>query len=192
MPETIRDLDDPRFTEMFTSFTDSAWRLEGLDFYDVGYEREAFDAFLEGDTSLIAESMRPWIEGVVKPAVADDRYIGRVHIIERTVDTLGRLALNDYLRFELECYKHTKAAGEDIRIAWVEPGKWPKKIDKIAKNDDDFWLFDVHTDHARVMKMFYTADGKFEKAVISNNASVVRQAHQVARIAERYSKPFNP
>lgn len=189
MLEEIDSLEDSRFTNLFTSFTDSAWRLETLDCYDVGYEREAFDHFLEGDTSLIADSMRSWIDEVIAPAVADDRYIGRVHVVERTVDEAGKLVLSDYLRFEFECYKHTKAAGEDIRIAWAEPGKWPKNV---GENGDDFWLFDAHTDHAKVMKMFYTADGAFEKAVISDGVGVVRQAHRAAKVAERASKPFYP
>ena len=112
---------------------------------------------------------------VIKPTIAKDNYIGRVHIIERTVDDAGNLALNDYLRFEFERYKRHKAAGEDIRIAWTEPDTWPRGV---GKKGEDFWLFDAHTDHARVAKMVYTPEGQFEKAVVTNAVGINRRAHE--------------
>lgn len=189
MLETIHDLNDPAFSALFTSFTESAWRLETLPVYDVGYEREAFAAFLDGDKGPIYDAPNSWVDEVIEPAAAADRYIGRVHIVERTVDDMGNLALNDYLRFEFECYKRSRAAGEDIRIAWTEPGTWPGRV---GKKGEDFWLFDAHTDHARVAQMVYTPEGQFEKAVLTDGVRAVREAHQVARAAQRASKPFYP
>lgn len=185
----IDSLNDHTFTSLFTSFTDSAWRLETLDVYDVEYERQAFTAFMEGDTSLIHDRPSAWIDDVITPAVEDGKYIGRVHIIERHTDEDGRLALSDYLRFEFEWYKRNKSAGDDIRIAWAEPGTWPKRV---GKKGEDFWLFDAHTDHAHVAQMVYTAEGQFEKAVLTDGVRAVREAHQVARAAQRVSKPFYP
>lgn len=189
MFEEIDDLDDPRFAMQFTSFTDSAWRLETLDSYAVAYEQDAYDAFLDGDASRIGDAARPWIEHVIAPAVAADRYIGRVHVIERVTDAAGEVALSDYLRFEFEFYQHTKAAGEDIRIAWTEPGTWPPDV---WMPGSDFWLFDAHTADARLMEMHYTPDGAFRKAVITDHPEIVDRAHRCSRAAQAASKPFYP
>jgi hypothetical protein len=187
--EEITSLDDERFMKPFTSFTDSAWRLETLDYYDVGYEQEAYAAFLAGDLSLIHDSPSPWIDQVITPAVDEGRYIGRVHVIERVTDADGKLALSDYLRFEFEWYKRNKAAGDDIRIAWAEPGKWPRNV---WKQGCDFWLFDAHTDHAKLMEMHYTETGEFRVAVLSDNREHVKRAHRCAKAAQVASKPFYP
>lgn len=187
MLETIDDLNDPRFMVPFTSFTDSAWRLETLDVYDVGYERAAFDRFLVGDLTPITDSPSSWIDEVIAPAVANGRYIGRVHVVERTTDDRGDIRLNDYLRFEFEWYRRHQSAGDDIRLLWTEPGAWPSHI---GAKGDDFWLFDAHTDHTTVMAMYYTPDGKFDKAVLTDDVHAVRSAHQRARAAQQAATPF--
>lgn len=185
----ITSLDDPRFHKYFTSFTDSAWRLETLPVYDVGYEREAFEAFLKGDSSLIHDRPSTWINEVITPAVEADRDIGRVHVVERTTDDDGKLALGDYLRFEFEWYKRNKAAGEDIRIAWVEPGQWIKYV---RKRRHDYWVFDEDTDHAQLMEMHYDDDGSFIKAVVTHDVRQVKAARKGKRAAMRAAKRFYP
>lgn len=189
MLEEIDSLDDERFTEQFKVFTDSAWRLETLDSYSVAYEEEAFSAFLMGDLSLIHDGPSTWIDEVITPAVEDGRYVGRVHVIERFTDEDGKLALSDYLRFEFEWYKRNKAAGDDIRIAWVDPGKWPHDV---WGKGADFWLFDAHTDHGRLMEMHYTPEGEFRKAVLTDDPEHVARAHRCAKYAKFASKPFYP
>lgn len=185
----IHDLDDPQFQEYFTSYTDTAWRLETLPVYDVQYEREAFEAFLNGDTSLIHDRPSTWIDEVIAPAVKADKDIGRVHVIERHTDEDGKLALGNYLRFEFEWYKRNRAAGEDIRIAWVEPGDWIRHVRKMGH---DFWLFDEDTDHGKLMEMHYDPDGAFIKAVVTHDRRQVKAAKKVKRAALRAAKRFYP
>lgn len=189
MTEEIDSLDDERFTEQFTSFTDSAWRLETLDSYSVAYEEAPYERFLAGYRGDELGLSNAWIEDVIAPAVADGRYIGRVHVIERHTDTDAKLALSDYLRFEFESYKRHKAAGEDIRIAWVEPGTW---VSDVWGRGHDFWLFDPHTDHGRLMEMHYHPDGTFRKAILTDNPDHVERAHRCAKAAHKVSKPFYP
>lgn len=189
MIEEIDDLNDERFRKLFTSFTDSAWRLETLPVYDVAYERQAFTAFMEGDSSLIHDRPSAWIDDVITPAVEAGKYIGRVHVVERHTDEDGKLALGDYLHFEFEYYKRHKGAGEDIRIAWVEPGKWPKNV---WMQGCDFWLFDAHTDHPKLVEMHYYEDGAFRKAVIDDTPGHINRAHHCAKAAKLASKPFYP
>lgn len=189
MAEEFDSLDDERFTKLFTTFTDSAWRLETLDSYSVAYEEEAYLAFLQGDLSLIHDRPSTWIDEVITPAVENGRYIGRVHVVERHTDADGRLALSDYLRFEFEWYKRNRAAGDDIRIAWVDPGKWPRDV---WMKGCDFWLFDIHTDDAVLVEMHYTETGEFRKGVISNDAEHLKRAHRCAKAATFASKLFYP
>lgn len=183
----IDSLDDPRFGIVFTEFTSTAWRLETLPVYHVPYEQAAFDRFLAGqgdDTSV-----KEWIDTVISPAVDTGRDIGRVHVIERTTDDDGRLALPDYLQFELSLYRFTKAAGEDIRIAWVEPGTWPKDV---WGPGNDFWLFDDDTDDPALMEMHYHPDGTFHKAVITDQTGPIKRAIKCKHAARAASKPFYP
>ena len=182
----IDDLDDPEFGKYFTSFEDSAWRLETLPVYDVGYEREGFERFLAGDSDFARKQPSSWIDKVITPAVDQGRYIGRVHVIERTTDEAGNLALGEYLRFEFKCYyERNRAAGEDIRIAWTEPGTWPRNV---WGQGHDFWLFDDHT----VVEMHYDENGTFRKAVVYDDAQYAARARRCQRYALRASKPFYP
>lgn len=185
----IDDLDDPGFRRYFTRFTDSAWRLETLQTYSVADEDAAFNRFLDGHFD--PGHVMPWIRNVITPAVKNGRDIGRVHIVERTTDEDGTLAWNDYLRFEFTVYQHTKAAGEDIRLAVVEPGTWPKDV--WAKGRD-FWLFDEHTDHPVIMEMQYNRSGAFRKAIITKwpTRPVLDRAIRCKRAALCASRPFYP
>lgn len=185
----ISDLDSPEFTGLFTSFTDTAWRLETLPVYNVEYEREPFKRFLAGDMSYLDEADTTWIDEVIAPAVTAGRDIGRVHVIERTTDDNDRLAISDYLRFEFECYKRNKAAGDDIRIAWTDPGTWPKDV---WMPGCDFWLFDEHTDHGRIVEMHYETDGSFRLAVLDDDPEHVQRAVACKCAAIAASKPFYP
>lgn len=188
MPTEINALDDERLTAYFTSFTDTAWRLATLPVYDLPGQRAAFDRFLagQGDTAAV----QPWIDDVVAPAAADGRDIGRVHVIERTTDDDGNLALGDYLRFELSLYEATRAAGEDIRIAWTEADRWPENV---WGPGSDFWLFDEDTTHPVLVEMHYRPDGTFRKAVvITEPAEWIDRAAACKRAALAASKPFRP
>ncbi|MGH3237423.1 MAG: DUF6879 family protein, partial [Streptosporangiaceae bacterium] len=48
MGRRITDLDSPEFAALFTSFRYTAYRLEALQHYGVGYEDESFRAFASG------------------------------------------------------------------------------------------------------------------------------------------------
>lgn len=185
----IDDLDDRRFHQYFTSITDSAWRLETLPVYRVKYEEEAFMRFLDGDTTLIHDRPSAWIDEVIAPAVERGCDIGRVHVIERITDEDGKLQLGDYLRFEFEWYKRNKAAGDDIRIAWCEPGKWPADV---WMRGNDFWLLDEHTDRPVLIEMHYTPDGAFRKAVAGDHPEHIERAVRCKKAALAASKPFYP
>lgn len=187
MATVITDPDDPILKHLFTSYTDSAWQLLTLAHYTNPHEQTAFDRFRKGAPRL--RQADPWTTSVVAPAIAKGKDIGRVHVIERTTDDDDKLALSDYLRFTLHRYERAKAAGETIRIAWTEPGSWPRNIGEAG---DDFWLFDEDTGHGVLVKHQHYADGTFRQAVVTEDAEQIERATKTKRAALAASKPFYP
>lgn len=185
MVTEITDLNDPRLKRYFTSFQDSAWCLETLPAYWHRTDTEAFARFADGDASLVEPMVRPWIEEILAPAVDSGRAVGRVRVIERTTSPEGKLDLGDALRFELEGYKHLKAAGEEIRIAWAEAGTWPKGV---WRRGHDFWFFDDQT----VIEMHHDEGGAFRVAVAHDDTSFAARARRCQKAAMAASRPFYP
>lgn len=184
MDTIITDPNDPIFNYLLTSYTDSAWQLLTLPHYINPHEQDTFDQFLNGTPHTDT-----WVTNVVTPAITAEKDLGRVHIIERTTDNNGKLALSDYLRYTLHRYEAAKAAGETIRIAWTEPGSWPRNIGEAG---NDFWLFDEDTGHGTLVKRQHHADGTFHQALVTNNATHLRRAAKIKRAALIASKPFHP
>lgn len=186
MATVITDPDDPALNHLFTSYTDTAWKLATLPHYHRPGEQRAIKRFLNGSATIPKD---PWLSDIVTPALTKGKDIGRVHVIERTTDDDGQLALDDYLRFTLHRYKEAKAAGETIRIAWTEPGSWPSNI---GQRGDDFWLFDETTDHGVLLKQQYYPDGAFRQAILVEDPAQVARATKIKRAALVASKPFYP
>ncbi len=100
-------------------FTRSAFRLELLHHY----EGEGFRRWESGEPV----TSREW-ESLVRAWRVAGKSIARVHVIPEV--------LTAYLRFELECYAGSVAAGEDVRLL---P---PERMNGISLPSRDFWLFD--------------------------------------------------
>lgn len=190
---TITSLDDPEFTRYFTSFKYTAWRLETLQHYQVDYETDALAYFREHrrlDASSRA-AMGPWTNTIVGPAVAAGKYIGRVHVIEcptlpASEDTAT--GFSDYIDFEMHEYALSKAAGEDVRLIFCEPGRWPTGI---WGPGNDFWLFDSSV----MIEMHYRPDGTFREAHVVNEMTLpsgIVRANKCRDAAMMQSKPFYP
>jgi hypothetical protein len=146
MTRRITDLNSPEFTALFTGFEHTAYRLERLPWYGVGYEDATFHAWQSGRAAQRDPARDAWT-GIVRDAVAAGKVFQRVHLVG---------ALTDYLRYEFEhWYGANAAAGDDVRI-WPEPpGGWPAGMPR-----DDYWLFDSRD----LWIMNYADDGAFEYA----------------------------
>jgi len=133
-------LDGKQWQSFFDALRRTAFRLETYPAYDVASEREEYRHFLSSGSLYIANH-DPWIARV-RHFRATGRWIGRVHVLRRP--------LTDYLRYEFAVYRHTGAAGEDVRILDVtdrpDPGL-PRK---------DFWLFD----DTSIVRMDYDGQGR--------------------------------
>jgi hypothetical protein len=158
---TITDLTDPTWRRLFTDFERSAFRLETLQRYDVGYENEPLRAFIAGEPRPADPSKDRWT-GLVRGHVAAGRSISRVHVV--------REPLTPYLRYELTwSYGDNVAAGEDIRIISGPLGQWPGTLPR-----HDFWLFD---DRA-LWVMHYATGGQFVQAEqVDDRNRLARHAH---------------
>jgi hypothetical protein len=114
------------FAGLFDWFTTRAFRLETLDQYAAGYEEEAIRRFLAGEP-LDRGFIAPWLEQVAT-ATGAGRQMQRVHVVTEP--------LSDYLRYEMDGYRLTVAAGEDVRIL-------PRSVAReLELPGEDFWLFD--------------------------------------------------
>ncbi|MGY1499485.1 DUF6879 family protein [Streptomyces sp. QTS52] len=123
----------------FDAMQQEAWRLETLPVYRVPQEKELVRRFLAGEP-VTREATQPWFDRV-QGYVADERKVGRVHIVTQP--------LSDYLRFEFEYYQHNVEAGEAIRILDVTDR--PNSLEGVQ----DFWMFD----RSQVVLMHYESDG---------------------------------
>jgi hypothetical protein len=132
-------LDGDAWREFFDSFKREAFRLETLPVYHVGSEKDEYESFMTTGRLDIPED-DPWLQRV-RHFRGTGRNIGRVHVIARP--------LTHYLRYEFAVYRHTVAAGEDVRILDVTD------LPNLDLPTQDFWLFDNTT----VVRMDYSADG---------------------------------
>jgi hypothetical protein len=107
-------------------FARSAYRLELLDEYDSPRTRVRVARFLAGQPE--DAEVRAYWDAVIRDARQAGKVVRRVHVVAEP--------LTDYLRFELDFYRGSAAAGEDIRIlpADVAAG--------LNLPGFDYWLFD--------------------------------------------------
>ena len=104
--------------------------------------------FQEGEAGGNFPSITRWVERVRRGVRAGKRF-HRVHMMVTE-------PLSDYVRFECAwAYRHTVAAGEDVRIIAVPEGQEPAGLPRF-----DYWLFDSST----LVRMNYADDGTFLSA----------------------------
>jgi hypothetical protein len=173
MGERYLSLDDPGFNRHFHEFRYTAYRLESLQRYDVTYEREEFQRFLDGETRGEFPGIGEWV-ATVRRAVTAGKRMHRVHVVQEP--------LSDYVRFECGwAYEHTVAAGEDVRIIPVAAGSWPAGLPR-----HDYWLFDS----AVLIKMHYDRDGKFEVAEVADDPRDIVEANYWRDLAVAKATPY--
>jgi hypothetical protein len=158
------------FAGLFDWFTTRAFRLETLDQYAVGYEEEAIRRFLAGEP-LDPGFIAPWLEQVAA-ATGAGRRMQRVHVVTEP--------LSDYLRYEMDGYRLTVAAGEDVRIV-------PRAVARERElPGEDFWLFD----DGPVARMHYDRHGAFLGAELVQEPEVIARYCQWRDVALQAATPY--
>lgn len=155
MSRWIRTTKDPDWAALFTSFTKSAYRLEGQQIYNSPGEQANFARFLAGEPLDLSLKF-------VRPKLTAQIAAGRSQTVVRIVTE----PQTDYTRFELAVYPEFVALGEDVRIISVQEGDWPKGIPR-----HDYWLFDDRD----VWRMHYRDDFSFAGAELLEDEAVIAE-----------------
>jgi hypothetical protein len=165
-----RPLTENEFNRFFDECRYTAFRLETLQVYDVGYEEEAFRRFLSDGEVITTDSHEEWGE-----LVGGGRRFSRVHVVTEP--------LTDYLRFEsVWGYRSNVKAGEDVNILPIPEGSpWPEGIPR-----SDYWLFDSH----QLVRMNYALDGAMLAPELVTDPEQIVQANAVRDRALHMSIPF--
>lgn len=153
MSRWIRSTKDPEWAKLFTSYTASAYRLEGQQTYsspteDVHLARFLADEPLEFDLS--------WRLSKTSARIAAGRTETTVRVVVEPP--------TDYTRMELTVYPELVAAGEEIRIIAVPDGSWP-----VGQPRHDYWLFDDRD----VWRMHYGDDFRFTGAELLDDPGAI-------------------
>jgi hypothetical protein len=114
---------DTQFTALFKR---EAFRLELLDSYDSPGTHDRVQRFLAGEPANPA--FRAGWDALLTEAHTVGARMSRVHVVSEP--------LTGYLQFELDFYRGSVAAGEDVRIL---PRTQAASLDLPGF---DFWLFD--------------------------------------------------
>jgi hypothetical protein len=164
------------FDALFDSFERTVFRLEALPVYDVGgADAERFTAFREG-RPLPVRSVRtnPWLARIAVSTVTGGKAWSRVRVVDSP--------LSDYQRYQLEAYRESQAAGEEILLA---------ARSAVGELGPDFWLFDGGTPAARAALMHYTRDGKFQGFDLIEDRDELAKLQQVRTKAVAHAVPLN-
>jgi hypothetical protein len=158
----IDDLGSEDFNGLFRDFEHTAFRLETLQDYSVGYEDGSFEAFCAGRQMGPDEAKDEWT-AIIADAAALGKKMSRVHVVVEP--------WTQYIDYELSwSYPPNVAAGESIGIIPVgSDDPWPAALPRW-----DYWLFDSRN----LWRMNYENDGAFQFAeLVEDSAEIVRCGH---------------
>lgn len=158
------------FAGLFDCFDTRAFRLETLDRYAAGYEEEAVRRFLAGEP-LDPGFIAPWLERLAAVTAAG-RQMQRVHVVTEP--------LSDYLLYEMDGYRFTVDAGEDVRILPRPQAR------ALHLPEQDFWLFD----DGPVALMHYDQEGTFLGAELIEEPDMVARYRRWRDAALQAATPY--
>ena len=171
MSRFIDDSDRTEWALLFTSYQQSAFRLEGQQMYSSPAEDENLAEFLSGRPVQIDLS---WRLPKARAQIAAGRTKTTVRIV---IDPSTA-----YTRLELTVYPELVAAGEDIRIIAVPQGGRPPELPL-----HDFWLFDDRD----VWKMHYYENFRFHGAELLDDPEVIAEHLRYRDLALARAVPLN-
>jgi hypothetical protein len=164
------------FNALFDEFHGSVFRLEALPVYDVGgADAERLAAFLEG-RALPERSVRTsaWLARIAVSTVVGKKRWSRTRVVDDP--------LTDYERYEIEAYRESQAAGEQIQIV---------RRAQVGDVGPDFWLFDGDTPHARAVRMNYDEAGQWHGADLITERGKLAEFDERRRAVEAVAVPLN-
>lgn len=166
----------PTRSEAFRDLTASWFRLETLQAYDVGAERDQLEEFLRTG-QIDASGGAEWRE-MISRHVAAGRTLQRVHVVEEP--------LTDYLRFEIAAYELNNAAGEEIGLIPVSRGEWPEGLPRAT----DFWLIDDGQPGGTAWAMDYDEAGGYRGDELVRDPEVIESYRRWRDVALAQAIPL--
>lgn len=165
------------FSALFDRFTTSVFRLETFQEYRVGEEDE-IRAWLRGEAKP-ERSVRTseWLARIARTTIVDGKQWSRAHIVD--------LPLSDYMRYEIDAYLESQAAGEEIRIAVRQPHS---VLDDMRQ---DFWLFDAGLPGRYAIAMDYAPDGSLRGYDLVEDAATLDLYEHEHELVWRAAVPLN-
>jgi hypothetical protein len=161
------------WTELFTTFEHTAFRLESRDAYAVDEEAEAFRQWRAGRIPQ-DEYRTPWFD-TMRAAKRLGKRVERVRIVPDP--------LSDYLRFEAWLGKRNEEVGEDIRYLDRERAQELS----IPYLNNDYWLFDSY----RLYRLVIDEHDRLTGLEVIDDSNEVIRANRYRDVAWHYSTPFH-
>lgn len=162
------------FDALFDSFRSTVFRLEALPAY-AGEEDDRLHAFYAG-RALPERSVRtePWLARIALTTITEHKTWTRVRVVDEP--------MTDFQRYQMEPYKESQAAGEQIRV-----------VTRAALDDTgpDFWLFDAGTPSARGVVMHYSDDFRWLGADVVTDPMALTELLWRRDYAVARSEPLN-
>lgn len=171
-------MDAADFGALFDSFTDTVFRLETLQYYDVSAEDEDFRAWRER-APLPEYSVRTssWLARIAATTITAGKQWSRAHLI--------RHPLTDYLDWEIRGYLEQQAVGEQILL--VDLDQHPELSDV----GPDFWLFDERTDHPGAVLMRYDEAGRMASRELAVEPATIQELAEIKARVLGAAVPLN-
>jgi uncharacterized protein DUF6879 len=162
------------FDALFDSFRSDVFRLEALPAY-AGEEDDRLRAYYSGQP-LPERSVRtePWLARIALTTITEHKSWLRVRVVDEP--------MTEFQRYQLEPYRESQAAGEQIRI-----------VLRAELDDDgpDFWLFDAGTADARGIMMHYSDDYRWLGADLVTDPVMLAELDRRRRAAIARAVPLN-
>jgi hypothetical protein len=165
------------FDSYFDHFGEVARRLELRQEYMSPGEEARIRAWREGqprpDRSVRTS---PWLRRVAVTTAAGKRW-ERIHVV--------RHPLSEYVRYQLQGYVESAAAGEEIWIADLSADP------SLATLTSEAWQLDPASENALALLMHYDEAGRWMGAEATRNPAVLDRCRREWAIAMAHSVPLN-
>jgi hypothetical protein len=163
-------------TAIFKGITADAFRLEVRQRYNMPYEDQLIRDFVAGRP--LPEDSEEIIryQAMLRALRATGKRPYRVHVLE--------FPLTPYLRYELDSYRWSVEAGEEILIA--DRVQFPD----IAELTEDFMFFDGDTDHASVVWYRYNDNDELLSRDYSTDPADIELCRRHRDLAVAHAVPY--
>ncbi|MCI0689231.1 MAG: hypothetical protein L0Y54_18665 [Sporichthyaceae bacterium] len=161
-----------QFSDLFTTFDHTAWRLETRRAYNADSEAEPMRRWLAGEPRHVYDPFRGWLD-MVRAAIAEGKRFARVRIVAEPPTT--------YQRFGAAGARFNVDAGEDIRYLAES------RASELKLPREDFWLFDS----IRIARLHFDEGDRLLGAEIVRDAEQVVAANWIRDVAWHHAVPYS-